>query len=196
MALLIIPIQLYFGTRALLPPNIFRKRSIAAGSLTNFCIGGAYFSVIVSLPFILLRMPLTRNQTFVTYYYQVRGSSSLRSGVQLIPMSESSHRYLSLLKAKVVDQKSSVLFLEWPLVSLNVETSLFHLLMFHFFKRWSWCSKSWLRFSVSILWSFRLLHCIWSFNIVERILFDCNGKPHSPCQEGFAQWCSQWAGIS
>ncbi|KAL8284076.1 hypothetical protein RQP46_005189 [Phenoliferia psychrophenolica] len=60
----------YNGENSYLRPSLLRNRTILAGMWCNFAIGAAYFTLI----------------TLLEYYFQIRGSSALRSGVQLLPL--------------------------------------------------------------------------------------------------------------
>ncbi len=60
----------YLGEKAIIAPRMFRNRTVTFGSIVNFCIASSYFTVLYSLPL---------------YYQAVRGSSALRSGVQVLP---------------------------------------------------------------------------------------------------------------
>ncbi|KEI37078.1 uncharacterized protein L969DRAFT_610396 [Mixia osmundae IAM 14324] len=62
--------QVWMGERATLVPRICKQRTIAFGSVVNFCIGASYFSLLYFLPL---------------YFQAVRGSSAIRSGVQNLP---------------------------------------------------------------------------------------------------------------
>lgn len=61
---------IFRGENAYVRPRLAKNRSIAASMACNFAIAGAYFTVI----------------SILAYYFQIRGSSALRSGVQLLPM--------------------------------------------------------------------------------------------------------------
>merc|ERR1712093_185561 len=61
--------QWWMGKKALIPLSILRQRGIWTGALANVGIGGGFFIVALFLPI----------------YFQLRGSSSIRSGVQTLP---------------------------------------------------------------------------------------------------------------
>lgn len=58
------------GKNAIIPLRILFSRTIGFASIANFGIGAAYFSAAIFLP----------------TYFQLTGSSAIRSGVQLLPL--------------------------------------------------------------------------------------------------------------
>ncbi|CAD6962975.1 unnamed protein product [Tilletia controversa] len=62
--------QIYQGERATIPLRILKNRTVGFGSLVNFCVAAAYFSLLYFLPI---------------YFQSVQGSSAIRSGVQTLP---------------------------------------------------------------------------------------------------------------
>ncbi|KAK0520766.1 hypothetical protein OC834_006890 [Tilletia horrida] len=58
------------GERATIPLRILRNRTVGFGSVVNFCVAAAYFSLLYFLPI---------------YFQAVQGSSAIRSGVQTLP---------------------------------------------------------------------------------------------------------------
>ncbi|KAI5479092.1 hypothetical protein MNV49_004091 [Pseudohyphozyma bogoriensis] len=63
-------LQAYLKERASVVIRVMRQRNIALLIVYNICSGGTWFAVLYLLP---------------TYFQAVRGSSALRSGVQLLP---------------------------------------------------------------------------------------------------------------
>ncbi|KAK0546175.1 hypothetical protein OC846_005376 [Tilletia horrida] len=62
--------QIYMGERATIPLRILKNRTVGFGSVVNFCVAAAYFSLLYFLPI---------------YFQSVRGSSAIRSAVQTLP---------------------------------------------------------------------------------------------------------------
>ena len=64
-------IQVWKGEDATVPPRIFIKRSILAGTWFGVCLGGAFFLFIYYVP---------------TYFQAVKGTSATGSGIRLLPL--------------------------------------------------------------------------------------------------------------
>ncbi|KAE8210453.1 hypothetical protein CF319_g4558 [Tilletia indica] len=62
--------QIYQGERATIPLRILKNRTVGFGSVVNFCVAAAYFSLLYFVPI---------------YFQAVQGSSAIRSGVQTLP---------------------------------------------------------------------------------------------------------------
>lgn len=62
--------EIYQKENALIPLRILTQRTVWSSSIFNIGIGAAYFTISFFLPI----------------YFQIRGSSALRSGVQTIPL--------------------------------------------------------------------------------------------------------------
>ncbi|KAK0544155.1 hypothetical protein OC846_006165 [Tilletia horrida] len=63
-------VQVQMGERATIPLRILKNRTVGFGSVVNFCVAAAYFSLLYFLPI---------------YFQSVRGSSAIRSGVETLP---------------------------------------------------------------------------------------------------------------
>lgn len=62
--------QVIMKERATIPFRLFKQRTVGFGTMVNFGIAGAYFSMLYFLPI---------------YFQSIRGSSAIRSGVQTLP---------------------------------------------------------------------------------------------------------------
>ncbi|KAK0530413.1 hypothetical protein OC835_004023 [Tilletia horrida] len=62
--------QVVMAERATIPLRILRSRTVAFGSIVNFCVSAAYFSLLFYLP---------------VYFQAAKGSTPIRSGVQTLP---------------------------------------------------------------------------------------------------------------
>lgn len=63
--------QLYLGQKATLPPHILKKRTVLSAILYALFFGGAFFVLVYYLPI---------------YFQSVKGSSAMKSGIQLLPL--------------------------------------------------------------------------------------------------------------
>lgn len=71
MIVLFVISQLYIGDKATLPPHIMKKRSILSATLFALFFGGAFFLLVYYLPI---------------FFQSVKGSSAMKSGIQLLPL--------------------------------------------------------------------------------------------------------------
>lgn len=62
--------QYFMGENATIPFRMFKQRTVAFGTMVNFGVAGAYFTMLYFLPI---------------YFQSVLGSSAIRSGVQTLP---------------------------------------------------------------------------------------------------------------
>lgn len=63
--------QYFQGENATIPLRLLRNRTVGFGSIVNFAVAAAYFSILYYTPI---------------YFQSVRGSSAIRSGVQTLPL--------------------------------------------------------------------------------------------------------------
>ncbi|OJJ44953.1 hypothetical protein ASPZODRAFT_153281 [Penicilliopsis zonata CBS 506.65] len=63
--------QIKLGERATLPPRILKQRSVAASLTFGLFFGGSFFLLVYYLPI---------------FFQSVRGSSAMKSGIQLLPL--------------------------------------------------------------------------------------------------------------
>ena len=75
----------YRGEQAYFRPRIFKMRAIWVGALANFAIAAAYFTIISVLSY-YFQVSLFSSLNLPLNDLQIRGSSALRSGVQLLPL--------------------------------------------------------------------------------------------------------------
>ena len=64
-------VEMKFATEPLLPPRLFKNRSVVAILCANLFFGIAFFAIVYYLPI---------------YFQVVRGDSATWSGIRLIPM--------------------------------------------------------------------------------------------------------------
>ncbi|KAE8381295.1 major facilitator superfamily domain-containing protein [Aspergillus bertholletiae] len=63
--------QIKLGDRATLPPNILKQRSVLAATMFALFFGGAFFLLVYYVPI---------------FFQSVKGSSAMKSGIQLLPL--------------------------------------------------------------------------------------------------------------
>lgn len=63
--------QIYLGEKATLPPHILKKRTVLSAILYALFFGGSFFLLVYYVPI---------------YFQSVKGSSAMKSGIQLLPL--------------------------------------------------------------------------------------------------------------
>lgn len=63
--------QIYLGPQATLPPHILKQRTVLSATSFALFFGGAFFLLVYYVPI---------------YFQSVKGSSAMKSGIQLLPM--------------------------------------------------------------------------------------------------------------
>lgn len=71
LAIAFIAIEIWQQENAMVPPRIFRKRTIFSGVLFALCVGGAMISLIYDIPL---------------WFQAVKGVSAVHSGIDTLPM--------------------------------------------------------------------------------------------------------------
>jgi hypothetical protein len=66
-----VALEWYMGDTGMIPPRIYRQRSVWVGAWFQFCFGGAYFIVLYYLPI---------------YFQSVYNTSAINSGVRMLAM--------------------------------------------------------------------------------------------------------------
>lgn len=71
LAILFAASQIYLGDKATLPPNILKRRTVVSACVFALFFGGSFFLLVYYVPI---------------YFQSVKGSSAMKSGIQLLPM--------------------------------------------------------------------------------------------------------------
>ncbi|KAJ5579716.1 MFS toxin efflux pump (AflT) [Penicillium hispanicum] len=71
LAVLFAVSQVYLGEKATLPPHILKKRTVLSAASFNLLFGGAFYLLVYYVPI---------------FFQSVKGSSAMKSGIQLLPL--------------------------------------------------------------------------------------------------------------